>query len=68
MSTDTTDTTPLKRGRGRPRLDPTGTQTKRSVCLSPTEVAFLVGLGGSVNRGLRTLVERAMKEIPTTSE
>lgn len=62
MAKKTAATAPKKHPGGRPRLDPTGTQEKRSVCLSPTEVAFLVGLGGSVNRGLRTLVERAMKE------
>lgn len=55
-------TEPPKNNGGRPRLDPTGVQEKRSVCLTPAEIAFLVGLGGSVNRGLRTLVERAMKE------
>lgn len=60
MNADTTDNTPLKRGRGRPRLDPTGVLATHAVKLSPTEAEFLRELGGSVNGGLRKLVTKAM--------
>lgn len=61
MSTDTTDTTPLNRGRGRPRTDPTGLQGSHQVRLTPTEVEFLQQLGGSVSGGVRKLVTQAME-------
>lgn len=49
-----------KRGRGRPRLDPTGTQKSRVVKLTPTESTWLSDTYGSVNRGVRKLVTAAM--------
>lgn len=55
-----TDTTPPKRGRGRPRTDPTGVQNTHGVKLSPTEAEFLRELGGSVSGGVRVLVARAI--------
>jgi len=55
-----TDTTPPKRGRGRPRTDPTGTQGSHQVKLTPSEVQYLQQLGGSVSGGVRLLVTRSM--------
>lgn len=55
-----TDTTPPKRGRGRPRTDPTGTQGSHQVKLTPSEVLYLQQIGGSVSGGVRKLVTRAM--------
>lgn len=54
--------TPPKRPRGRPRKDPTGIVQTQPIKLTPTEAQFLRELGGSVNAGMRLLVERAMAQ------
>lgn len=51
-----------KRPVGRPRtLDPDGSQSSRPVKLTDDEAEFLRIKFGSVNRGVRALVERAMR-------
>lgn len=49
---------PPKRGRGRPRKDPSGPGVSYSVKVSPTAAALLEARYGSVRAGLRVLVER----------
>lgn len=51
-------TKPPARKPGRPPLDQSGTQTVCRVRLAPAEVEWLVSKFGSVNAGLRALVER----------
>ena len=52
--------TPKKRGPGRPRLDPAGTQVSQHIKLTPTEIKWLRSQYGSVNAGVRALVTRDM--------
>lgn len=52
-----------KRGPGRPRLDPNGVQVPCAVKLTPEEMGFLRGYGGSVNGGLRKLVIEKMESM-----
>lgn len=54
---------PKKRPPGRPKLDPSGKQVPQSVRLTPAEIEHLRRTGGSVNAGVRRLVERDMAEI-----
>lgn len=53
---------PKKRGPGRPRLDPTGALRRCTVQLSPTQIDAMRALGGSVNMGVRRLIEQHMRE------
>lgn len=56
----TTPPPPPKRGPGRPPNDPSGTQKKCYVRLSPAEERHMIDRYGSVNAGLRALVARDM--------
>ena len=55
-------TTEPKRKPGRPPLDPTGAQVPQSVRLTPTEIEHLRATYGSVNAGVRKLVEADTKK------
>jgi hypothetical protein len=48
---------PPKRGRGRPRKDPTGPQVRVSVRITPTDAERLAQRYGSAEEGIRKLIE-----------
>ncbi len=61
MSRKKLPTEPVKRGRGRPPKDESGTQKPCSVRLAPAEEAHLLAKYGSVNAGVRELVKLDME-------
>lgn len=54
-------TTPAKRPRGRPPIDPSGPQRPVSVKLSPGEREYLARKYGSISGGIRAAIQADMR-------